>query len=207
MCSESHRCTLSELSSLSQLSSLVGGPVFVLSSRLLSVYINYPEPPSSTPYSFHYSPHLSFSRPPTISVVFHPASAGVIIISLRAPHRFLSPLCAASHRLPSFFLFPTHHQLNKPSLLPSLSLFLPLSFSIINRFGLRGFLCMFLSAPLEQPAAMPAPRPACTGHAMRPHLRMITLQRWRDFKLPLRTNMMDRDLNGEIIGCSYDTTF
>lgn len=93
-----------------------------------------PSPPLM-PYSPDFSPHPSFSQPscpPTVSVVFHTASTPISSLLFELLIDFFS-----HPALPLIFFClcfsPAHHQLNKPSLLPSAS-------PIINTFGLRAFM-------------------------------------------------------------------
>lgn len=103
--------------SRSQLSSLVGSGSFVQPSLLTSFHslhqlLNLP----STPSCFHYSLHLSFPVHLQYLLFFsRTVSTSIILISLWAAHRFPTPLLVS--RLSSS---ATHHQLNKPPLLPSL---------------------------------------------------------------------------------------
>lgn len=101
--------------------SLVGHPS--LCSALLAcfhLYINYLQCPTHHIILLICSPPLA-SCPPTASLFlscsFH---TNTIIISPWAPHRFLFPLCTASHLLPPLFLC-CPPPVNKHPFLPSVS--------------------------------------------------------------------------------------
>lgn len=130
--------------------------------------------PPSAPYSFHYSPHQSFllpSCPPTVSVVF-------FIQFLQNHHHFSlssSSISFFHSALPLIFsrlcFSPTHHHLNKPCLLPSLT--------IINRFGLRASMFFFCSSWGARGHINTKASKHCVSVLMHGNS-----QRWKDFKLP-----------------------
>lgn len=122
---------------------------------------------------------LSLSANNICCFFFHNALTSIIIISFWAPHRFLSQLCAASHL---FFvsLLPTNtSEINLPHC--------TLSLSIINTFGLRAFMYVFVCCA-RRATDRANTKAKCLS------LCMMVFQKWRESEIG--SLMKGRDLEG-----------